>query len=170
MDLNFVKASFAIFLILDSINWCNSQLLVVEQSPAGKVAQASGKVCCSSRFVSSVINIPFLNNKLTKLRRHASQVYFTETHFGKIHSGGIQFEKIHIQKINFWKIHFQKIHFLLFTFHFSLFTWGDQRLEVRKCDQWTYLRTWVGARDTCVSKNIANTHRLHDVLLFLKHR
>ena len=34
---------------------------------------------------------------------------------------------------------------------------GDQRLEIRKCDQPTYLPTnlltWVGARDTCVSKN-----------------
>ena len=33
----------------------------------------------------------------------------------------------------------------------------DQRLEIRKCDQPTNLRTnqltWVGARDTCVSKN-----------------
>ena len=33
----------------------------------------------------------------------------------------------------------------LFTFH--------QRLEIPKCDQLTYRRTWVGARDTCVSKN-----------------
>ena len=38
---------------------------------------------------------------------------------------------------------------------------GDQRLEIRKCDQLTNLPTnqptnqltWVGARDTCVSKN-----------------
>ena len=33
----------------------------------------------------------------------------------------------------------------------------NQRLEIRKCDQPTNLRTnqltWVGARDTCVSKN-----------------
>ena len=41
-------------------------------------------------------------------------------------------------------------------------------MELRKYDQRTYLRTWLGARDTCVSKNIANTHRLHDVLLFFK--
>ena len=36
---------------------------------------------------------------------------------------------------------------------------GDQRLEIRKCDQLTYLPTnqltWVGARDTCVSKKVA---------------
>merc|ERR1711978_521036 len=36
---------------------------------------------------------------------------------------------------------------------------GDQRLEIRKCDGPTNGRTdqltWVGARDTCVSKNIA---------------
>ena len=134
MDLNFVKASFAIFLILDSINWCNSQLLVVEQSPAGKVAQASGKVFCSSRFVSSVINIPFLNNKLTKLRSHASQVYFTETHFGKIHFGGIQFEIIHIQKINFWKIHFQKIHFWKIYFRKIHF----RKIHFRKIHFWKY--------------------------------
>ena len=35
---------------------------------------------------------------------------------------------------------------------------GDQRLEIRKCDlltyQPTYQLTWVGARDTCVSKKI----------------
>ena len=35
---------------------------------------------------------------------------------------------------------------------------GDQRLEIRKCDGPTDGRTngltWVGARDTCVSKNI----------------
>ena len=38
---------------------------------------------------------------------------------------------------------------------------GDQRLEIQKCDQLTNLPTnqptnqltWVGARDTCVSKN-----------------
>ena len=33
---------------------------------------------------------------------------------------------------------------------------GDQRLEIRKCDlltyQSTYQLTWVGARDTCMSK------------------
>ena len=36
---------------------------------------------------------------------------------------------------------------------------GDQRLEIPKCDQPTYQPTnqltWVGARDTCVSKNVA---------------
>ena len=35
---------------------------------------------------------------------------------------------------------------------------GDQRLEIRKCDgrtdQQTNQLTWVGARDTCVSKKI----------------
>ena len=30
---------------------------------------------------------------------------------------------------------------------------GDQRLEIRKCDQLTDGLTWEGARDTCVSKN-----------------
>ena len=37
---------------------------------------------------------------------------------------------------------------------------GDQRLEIRKCDQRTNQPTngltWVGARDTCVSKNYKN--------------
>ena len=28
----------------------------------------------------------------------------------------------------------------------------NQRLEIRKCDQRTNGLTWVGARDTCVSK------------------
>ena len=45
--------------------------------------------------------------------------------------------------------------FLLFALRFTLFTF-HQRLEIRKCDQLTnfqtYRRTWVGARDTCVSK------------------
>ena len=52
------------------------------------------------------------NNKLAKLRRHASRVHFAKIHFRYIH---------------FWKIHFWKIRFMLYAlrfslFHFSLFT------------------------------------------------
>ena len=57
------------------------------------------------------------------------------------------------QKYTFGKYAFEKytfekyalrFHFSPFTFHFSL--------EIRQCDQLTDRRTWVGARDTCVSK------------------
>ena len=44
---------------------------------------------------------------------------------------------------------------------------GDQRLEIRKCDgptyQLTYLLTWVGARDTCMSKNKYISTSIHEV-------
>ena len=55
------------------------------------------------------------------------------------------------------------MHFVFWTF-FIWSTVTDQRLEIRKCDQPTYQLTnqptkqptnqltWVGARDTCVSK------------------
>ena len=39
---------------------------------------------------------------------------------------------------------------------------GNQKLEIRKCDfntnQLTDQLTWVGARDTCVSKNKTNNN------------
>ena len=38
----------------------------------------------------------FEENKLAKLRRHASRVHFARIHFGKTHFGKIPFGKIHL--------------------------------------------------------------------------
>ena len=124
------------------------------------------------------------------------KIHFQKIHFLKIHfqkktlsentlSENTLFRKYTFRKYTFRKYIFGKYTFRKYTFrtytfrkytfgkytctfHFSLFTQGDQRLEIRKCDLWTDRRTWVGARDTCVSKNIVTMHRLHDVLLFFK--
>ena len=107
---------------------------------------------------------------------HFQKIHFWKIHFLKLHFWNIHFGKIHFRKIHFQKIHFQKIpfqkytfRFSLFTFHFSLFTRATRDW---KSESVTYLPTdrhkWVGARDTCVSKNIVTMHRLHDVLLFFK--
>ena len=69
--------------------------------------------------------------------------------------------------LDFWK----KSGFLE-KFHFSLFTWGDQRrwqIGNPKGDLLTYLptylQTWVGARDTCVSKKMKKWNMLEFALL-----
>ena len=63
--------------------------------------------------------------------------------------------------LDFWKKlgFLEKIHFSLFTFHFTLNTFHVGQPEMLA--DWksesvtyllTYLQTWVGARDDCVSK------------------
>ena len=83
--------------------------------------------------------------------------------FRKYTFGKYTFKKFTFRKYTFRKYTFR---FSLFTFHLSLFTFHLRRPEIGNSKVWpTELPTdrgGVGARDTCVSKNIANTHRLHD--------
>ena len=74
----------------------------------------------------------------------------------------ILFHKIQVWKILFCKIHFRKIHFrkihknnwgpLSSTFHVgrpeTLAGWKSESVTEQRTDR----HTWVGARDTCVSK------------------
>ena len=66
-------------------------------------------------------------------------------------------QKYTLDKYTFGKYTFEKyalrftLHFSPFTFHFSLRATRDWKSE-SVTNQRTYKRTWVGARDTCVSK------------------
>ena len=74
---------------------------------------------------------------------YISQKYTLDKYtFGKYTFGKYTFEK--------YALRFT-LHFSPFTFHFSLRATRDWKSE-SVTNQRTYKRTWVGARDTCVSK------------------
>ena len=76
--------------------------------------------------------------------------------FGKYTFKKYTFKKNTFRKYTFGKYTFGKYTFGKYTFGkhtFEKYTFGKYTLEIRKCDQPTDRHTWVGARDTCVSKN-----------------
>ena len=86
-------------------------------------------------------------------RVHFRKIHFSKIHFRKIHFCKIHFQKIHFRKIHFWKIHKNNWGPLSSTFHIgrpeTLADWKSKSVTNQPTDR----LTWVGARDTCVSKN-----------------
>ena len=62
-----------------------------------------------------------------------------------------------------WEIHFGRIHFRKSHFQTTVAQKCSAAMETRKYDQLTYRRTdrltWVGAGDTCVSKNLGEKYK-----------